>query len=236
MVQTPSKKTTLFSRLSLHGDAIWTALWLVTLFLLIVKFVAYQQVNVVGESMEPGYKTNEMLLVNTINKSFKRGQVVAVYEDIEAAKDANYFTRFTTKFYLKRIIALPNEEIEIVGAQVILYNSEYPNGWVIEEPYIGEKARSIEAQKSFYFPRTKISEDSYFVMGDNRSNSTDSRIRGEFPSQALFGQETLRYWPFSTSGLFQLPEYTGKSIDTNLENTRDLYRGIYEKNQSRLEF
>ena len=207
-----------------YTDYIWSFIWITTLTLLVLKFAVYQQVNVVGESMEPGYFTSEMLLVNTIDKNIKRGQVTAVYEDKNAGKDANYFTRFSTKFYLKRIIGLPNEEIEVVGSTVIIYNSKFPDGTALEESYVGSKAKISQDQTKYYFPRTKIPADNYFVMGDNRSNSTDSRVRGTFPSYDIFGQETLKYWPTSKLEIFHLPEYDMKPISPVLKAIRDEYR------------
>jgi signal peptidase I len=211
----------IFKKIQSKSDLFWSLIWVVTISLLVLKFAVYQQVNVVGESMEPNYFTNEMLLVNTIDKSFSRGKVVAVYEDIDAAKNANYFTRFNTKFYLKRIIGLPGEEIEIVGSHVIIYNSEFPEGVVLDEDYIGDRARYIEDQKGYYYQKTKIPENNYFVMGDNRSNSTDSRIRGFFPEYAIFGQETLRYWPFNRYDLFTTPVYKTEAISESIKQQRE---------------
>jgi signal peptidase I len=211
----------IFKKIQSKSDLFWSLIWVVTISLLVLKFAVYQQVNVVGESMEPNYFTNEMLLVNTIDKSFSRGKVVAVYEDIDAAKTANYFTRFNTKFYLKRIIGLPGEEIEIVGSHVIIYNSEFPEGVVLDEDYIGDRARYIEDQKGYYYQKTKIPENNYFVMGDNRSNSTDSRIRGFFPEYAIFGQETLRYWPFNRYDLFTTPVYKTEAISESIKQQRE---------------
>lgn len=213
-----------------YSDWVWSLVWVITLTLLVLKFAVYQQVNVIGESMEPNYYTNEMLLVNTINKNIKRGQVTAVYEDKDAGRDANYFTRFNTKFYLKRIIGLPNEEVEVVGSTVIIYNSENPDGLVLKEDYVGDRAKLIEDQKKYYFPRTKIPSDNYFVMGDNRSNSTDSRIRGTFPAYDIFGQETLKYWPLGKAELFHLPEYPKQPLSDTLKSIRDEYRARDQKN------
>jgi signal peptidase I len=208
---------------------VWSIVWMITIGLLILKFAAYQQVNVIGESMEPNFSTGEMLLVNTINKNIKRGQVTAVYEDKDAGKNSNYFTRFNTLFYLKRVIGLPNEEIEIIGSTVIIYNNENPDGFQLKEDYVGFRAKSIEDQKKYYFARTKIPEDSYFVMGDNRSNSTDSRVRGSFPSYDIFGQETLKYWPLKKAQLFQIPEYPVQPMSETFKSIRDEYRVKYQK-------
>jgi signal peptidase I len=212
-----------------RSEWLWSLVWIVTISLLILKFAVYQQVNVIGESMEPNFSTGEMLLVNTINKNIKRGQVAAVYEDKDAGKNSNYFTRFSTKFYLKRIIGLPNEEIEIIGSSVIIYNSENPDGFELKEDYVGSRAKLIEDQKKYYYGKTKIPANSYFVMGDNRSNSTDSRVRGSFPSYDIFGQETLKYWPLEKAALFQIPEYPKQPLSDTFKNIRDEYRSKYKK-------
>lgn len=212
-----------------RADLIWSLVWVFAISLLVLKFAVYQQVNVIGESMEPNFSTGQMLLVNTINKNIKRGQVTAVYEDKDAGKNSNYFTRFNTKFYLKRIIGLPNEEIEIVGSTVIIYNSENPEGFALKEDYVGSRAKLVEDQKKYYFSKTKIPSDSYFVMGDNRSNSTDSRVRGSFPVYDIFGQETLKYWPLEKAELFQLPEYPKRPLSDSLKSIRDEYKTKYGK-------
>lgn len=76
--------------------------------------------------------------------------------------------------YIKRIIALPGETLELKDGQVIIYNSEFPDGFVLSEPYLNEKNSGktfpIGGVKEF-----KIGEGEYFVMGDNRAASTDSR-------------------------------------------------------------
>jgi signal peptidase I len=212
-----------------RGEWVWSLVWIVTISLLVLKFAVYQQVNVIGESMEPNFSTGEMLLVNTINKNIKRGQVTAVYEDKDAGRNSNYFTRFSTKFYLKRVIGLPNEEIEIIGSTVIIYNSENPDGIQLKEDYVGSRAKLIEDQKKYYYAKTKIPADNYFVMGDNRSNSTDSRVRGSFPAYDIFGQETLKYWPFEKAALFQIPEYPKQPMSDTFKGIRDEYRSKYQK-------
>jgi signal peptidase I len=198
----------------------WTILWLLLLVVVIFKFVIFQQVTVVGKSMQPNYEDGQLLLVNQIDKNFKRGQVVAVYEDRNIAKNADYFTRFSARFFLKRIIGLPNEEIEVVGSKVIIYNAEFPNGAVLQEDYIPQNTKNSEEQRNEYFPRTKISDIDYFVMGDNRSNSTDSRSKnlGPIANFAMFGQETTRLLP--SIELFDLPSYEFLPIDEKTENRR----------------
>lgn len=191
--------------------------WLAILVLVLVKLLVFQQVTVVGMSMEPNYFTSENLLVNQLDKTIHRGQVVAVYRDKEIAKNADYFTRFNATFYLKRVIGLPNEEIEMIGSKVIIYNSNYPQGAVLEETYLGDSVKNMQEQTKFYFPKTKIAEGQYFLMGDNRTNSTDSRSVGAFPSYSIFGQETIRFWPLARVDIFHLPNYKWLPVSDELK-------------------
>jgi signal peptidase I len=229
MSENIATKPTKMKLLGTTKDKVWLAVWVIALTLLVLKFAVYQQVNVVGESMEPNYHTSELLLVNTVDKNINRGQVVAAFEDKELSKDADYFTRYNARFYLKRVIGLPNEEIEIVGSKVIIYNNSNPEGFALDESYLGAKAIAIEEQQKYYFPRSKIPSGNYFLMGDNRSNSTDSRIRGFFPLSAIFGQETYKYYPISSFDFFKPPKYQNTPLTPEQIQIRDEYRSTWEK-------
>ena len=195
-----------------------TLFWAGVIGLIFVKLFFFQQVTVVGMSMEPNYYTSENLLVNQIDKKINRGQVVAVYQDKSVAKNADYFTRFSATFYLKRAIGMPGEEIELVGSKVILYNSSFPQGAILNEDYISDGVKSVQEQTQFYFPRTKIPDGEYFLMGDNRTNSRDSRNLGTFPLYAIFGQESIRFWPVARLDVFKLPTYKFQPLDDNIRS------------------
>jgi signal peptidase I len=197
----PIKKSSFFR------SFFWTTVWVGAIMLLIVRVVAVQQVNVVGQSMEPNYHEGELLLINQLDKNLQRGQVVAAYENKDIAINATYFTRFDpqNKFFLKRVIGLPGEEIELIGSKVIIYNQEYPSGVVLSESYL---APSIVQQMNLlarYEPRTKIPEKSYYLMGDNRANSRDSREKGPFPDYSIFGTELLGYRVIDLPRLMRKP-------------------------------
>lgn len=214
------------------SEIIWSLFSLAVLVVVILKFVVFQQVSVVGSSMVPNYHDGELLLVNQISKDYERGQVVAVYADSKIAKDANYFTRFSATFFLKRLIGLPGESIEIIGSTVIIYNSEFPGGKVLVEDYIPQSTKTSEENRKYYYPKTKIPNGEYFVMGDNRSNSTDSRLPtlGMVHDYALFGQEAVRFWPSQDLAVFKLPSYTYKNVDSELLNKKDNF--LLNKNQN----
>ena len=175
--------------------------------------------------MEPNYYTGQGLIVNQIDKDFNRGQVVAVFKDREVAKTANFFTKFQATIYLKRIIALPGESIEMINDKVIIYNETYPKGEILSEGYLGANVVAGLKSEKFYFPKTLIAQGTYFLMGDNRINSQDSRNLGAFPKQSLFGQETLRFWPWPSAEIFKRPNYVFNDIDIDTKNALSLIGG-----------
>jgi len=221
------------SHRSQQNGVFWDIVWSVTLIVIIIvillRIFVFQQVNVVGPSMQPNYFNDEQLLVNEIDKNMQRGQVVAVYEDKEVAADANYFTRFTARFFLKRVIGLPGEEIEVVGDTVIVYNDEYPDGVALQEPYLSADVKLIEQQNNSYHSRTLVPDDHYFLLGDNRSDSLDSRVRGAFPAYSIFGKETAKYLPLNKFRVFELPTYSYTNIDDELSSLRTQLEGEYQE-------
>gem|GEM_PF-571810 len=205
------------------NGSFYIILTLIAVTLLGLKLFVYQQVTVVGESMLPSYEDGQLLMVNQLDKNHQRGQVVAVYADENVAKTADYFTRFSARFFLKRIIGLPGESIEIIDSNVIIYNKESPNGVVLNEPYITSEIKRTEKLRNYYYPKTEITKDHFFLMGDNRSNSTDSRNKtlGAVPEYSLFGIENFRFWPASDFDMFSSPAYTFSPFDETLKSRKE---------------
>lgn len=206
----------------------WAFLWVFIIILIVLRIFVFQQVNVVGHSMDPNYAEGQMLVINKIEKVLERGQVVAVYANKDRALNANYFTPYdsTNTFFLKRVIGLPGESIEMYKSNVIIYNDQYPEGAILKEKYLSKEVISeLETNTSFtYFPKIKVEFDSYYLMGDNRPHSLDSRNRGTFPSYTVFGQEVLRYWPFEQGKMFYLPNYTFEPLNETLKAEIELAR------------
>lgn len=107
----------------------------------------------------------------------KRGQIVVFRYPLDPTRD-----------FVKRLIALPGETVEIKNGVV------YINGEVLEEPYV--KNRDFLSMEKTTVPRGQ-----YFMMGDNRPNSQDSRFWGFVPRNYLLGPAFLRYWPLSRIGV-----------------------------------
>jgi len=211
----------------------WTVAWIALIILLVMRIFVFQQVNVVGSSMEPNYHTDERLVVNRRNKNFERGQVVAAYSDPAVAINATPLTPYdpSTRFFLKRIVGLPGESIEVVGGSVVIYNDQFPNGRILEEAYLDENVKLRQDILKEYVPRTQIPQGYYYLLGDNRSNSQDSRNPdvGPFPEYSIFGQETFRYWPLNKAEVFERPNYDYIELDRQFELKRAEYSNSSEQ-------
>jgi signal peptidase I len=98
-------------------------------------------------------------------------------------------------FFIKRIIGLPGETVEINGDSVKIFNDKNPKGFILNEPY------AFVDKLSPYFNDIKkttiLKDDEFFVMGDNRHNSSDSRFWGPLKKEKITGKTFLRLWPFN---------------------------------------
>ena len=161
----------------------------ITAILALVIFVLLQvtvdTVIVVGISMEPSFHNEQRLLVSKVAYRFhepERGDVI-VFQPANSQEGD----------FIKRIIALPNDTLEIKEEAV------WVNGTELDEPY-------IESPPRYTTEEQKISENSYFVLGDNRNNSNDSHNGWVVPRQNIAGKVWLSIWPPAEWGL--VPEYS----------------------------
>ncbi len=132
-----------------------------------------------GSSMVPTFENGQYLIIDEISYKLKDPK----RDDVIVFK----YPKDTSKFFIKRIIGLPNETIDIKGSDVTITNAENPEGFVLVEPYVKNLANS---QTHFV-----LKDDEYFVMGDNRPNSSDSRFWGSVNKNLVVGRVLLRLWP-----------------------------------------
>lgn len=143
--------------------------------ILFIYIVSFQQV--IGPSMEPNYNEGEIYLLNKIKYKItnpKRFDVVVVNTK-------------SSKYMIKRVIGLPGEELEYKD------DTLYINGEKVEETFL--RASATEDFKMENLGIVKIPENHYFVLGDNRANSTDSRVFGVVSEQEIIGKVEFRLWP-----------------------------------------
>jgi len=150
---------------------------------LIYKFVA-QPFIVKGASMEPTFENNDFLLVDEFVYRFRepsRGEVIVFRNP-----------RNEEEFYIKRIVGLPGEEVTIREGAVFV------DGKMLEEEYVPEEMRSMPGDHRF-----ELAENEYFVMGDNRLESSDSRSWGPLDEREIIGIVRVRFWPVEKLDLFK---------------------------------
>jgi signal peptidase I len=139
-----------------------------------------------GSSMDPTFKDADYLIVEQISKRFEEPK----REDVIIIR----YPKDTSKFFIKRLIGFPGDTIEIKNGIVTVYNEASKEGIKLNEPYV------IFA-KNEDFSKT-MGPDEYFVMGDNRAGSSDSRIWGTLPKKYIIGRPIIRLLPINKIGLW----------------------------------
>lgn len=163
-----------------------------------IRYFLVQPFVVEGASMLPNFEDKEYLLAEKISYSFseqKRGDVVIFSPPTNPQVN-----------YIKRIIGLPGETIKIANNQVTIINNENPSGVVLNENYLQKGVKTYPPDNKDLF-QIKIPDDSYFVMGDNREHSSDSREWGALPSVNIIGRTWLIIKPLDRFGIQKRVEY-----------------------------
>lgn len=178
-------------------DVIETIVVAAAIFVVVYLFLL-QPHQVRGASMKPNFIDGEYILTDKISYRFgepHRGDVIIFTSPTDADVD-----------FIKRVIGLPGEKVKISEGKVIIINNENPEGFTLNEPYetLGPTAGGKEAPQN---SEVTIGENEYFVMGDNRLESFDSRSWGNLPKKNIIGKAWLRYWPLSKFGFVKHPNY-----------------------------
>lgn len=148
-----------------------------------IRYYLVQPFFVKGASMEPGFEDGDYLLVDELSfrlREAKRGEVIIFR-----------FPQQPSQFFIKRVIGLPEETVQIKDNQVIIFNKDNPEGFILNESYLSPE------QKTLGTMTTKLDDNEYFVLGDNRLQSSDSRRWGLVNGSLVVGRAFLRPWPFT---------------------------------------
>lgn len=164
--------------------------WIRDLFLsvvlaIIVILFLYQPVKVEGTSMMPALVDQERIFINKFVYRFggaiDRGDMVVFW-----------FPGDPTKSYIKRVIGVPGDTVEMDSGTVVV------NGNRLRETYVSDEYRARESMPPF-----QLQNEEYFVLGDHRSSSNDSRSWGPVPRKYIYGKAVFVYWPLDKLGLLK---------------------------------
>lgn len=154
---------------------------------LILRFFVATPYIVSGASMEHVFENFDYLIIDRITYDLRdpvRGEVIVFGLPQEPSRDL-----------IKRVVGLPGETVKISGTEprVTIINTEHPEGFLLEEPYLSPNNHGGASDMTL-----TLGKDQYFVLGDNRRVSADSRLWGVLPREDIVGRVLLRLYPFST--------------------------------------
>jgi len=156
-----------------------------------IRVFIIQPFVVEGESMEPTFQSKDYLITEKISyrlRTPKRGEIIIFNPPDKPSEN-----------YIKRIIAVPGDKVAVKSGSV------YINDRVITEPYLNELDKTLVAQKEGY--TTVLKKGEFFVMGDNRSHSRDSREIGSIPGQNIISKVWFRLLPVESARVFGAVNY-----------------------------
>ena len=172
-LQAPQPKSFLIGTISWFRD-----LMLSVLIAVLVILFLYRPVKVEGTSMMPSLFDQERLFINQFTYKFKLG-------DIQRGDTVVFwFPEDTTKSYIKRVIGLPGDTVEVEDGYVVI------NGKKLVENYVPPEYRDDRS-----YARRIVPPDEYFVLGDHRVSSNDSRAWGFVPRNYIYGKAVFVFWP-----------------------------------------
>jgi signal peptidase I len=152
-----------------------------------IRIFIAQPFIVSGASMESTFSSGEYLIVDQVSYRFEepaRGEVIIFR-----------YPKDPSKFFIKRIIGVPGDTVDISGNVVTITNEDHPGGVVLDEPYVLEMAPNTTLTET-------LGDEEYFVMGDNRNASSDSRMWGVLQRDKIVGRAFLRLYPLNHADVF----------------------------------
>ncbi|MEI6553614.1 MAG: signal peptidase I [bacterium] len=192
----PTETKTKTKKAKKKDEGFWKFTIIMLAVFLGIRFFVAEPFLVDGASMDPNFATNDYLIVDELSYKLEapqRGDVIVLRPPFE-----------TSKYFIKRIVGLPGERIVVAAKQTYIYNKEHPEGYLLDEPYVKFNSDKVTD--------TTLGPTDYFVMGDNREVSFDSRSWGVLPRSDITGRAFLRLYPFKKISIFPggLEEFSKK--------------------------
>jgi len=159
-----------------------------------IRYFLFQPFIVRGDSMVPSFSSGDYLIIDEISYRFsdpQRGDVIVFR-----------YPKNPTQRFIKRIIGLPGETVEIKDGEITVYNKQGQKQILDETIYL-PNAKAI----TYGNLQVVLGEDEYFVLGDNRTYSSDSRTWGPLPRENIIGKVFLRIFPLATLEKITSPSY-----------------------------
>jgi signal peptidase I len=195
--QNPDTQSGNPSYLQSAGAFVWDLVKILLIALVIIvpfrMFVAEPFV-VSGSSMVPNFHNYDYLIIDRLSYRTgepQRGDVIVLL-----------YPKDTSQFFIKRVIGLPGETVQVQNGYVTVFNKEHPAGFRLTEPYLVSQTETLGSPQ-----KTTLGSGEYFVLGDNRTASSDSRVWGILPKSDIVGRVWTRVYPFSTFGFMHTPTY-----------------------------
>jgi signal peptidase I len=162
-----------------------------------IRYFVAQPFIVSGASMEPNFHTGEYLIINELAYHLhnpERGDIIV----FKYPKD-------NTQYFIKRVVGLPGETVSIQDNKVIVTNKDNPKGFVLDETYLPNTTLTLPVGAD---SSLTLGPDEYYVLGDNRIASSDSRFWGPVPRNDIVGKVLIRAFPLNTFKKFDSVTYS----------------------------
>lgn len=178
---------------------LWELVKVVAISLIIIipiRTFLIQPFYVKGASMEPNFYDKEYLIIDKLSYRMhepQRGDII-VFKYPNDPKE----------YFIKRVIGLPGEKVQVKEGGVFIYNNDHPQGYKLGESYISDSIKTY----AFNEETVTLNAGEYYVMGDNRNASKDSRSFGSVDKSYIIGRVMFRGWPLDRINVFSAPQYS----------------------------
>lgn len=178
------------------GSFLWELARIIVIAFVVMigfRFFIAEPFIVSGSSMVPNFHNREYLVIDKISYRFnepKRGDVIVFR-----------YPKDTSQYFIKRIIGLPGEKVKVENGKIYVYNAEHPEGSALNEPYLSNQDITFGNNEV-----VTLGSGEYYVCGDNRLASSDSRAWGILPENDIIGSVALRVFPLNEFGSPSFPE------------------------------